>query len=219
MLGLPERTELNNGSGKRIPKEKFYSQVNLTGLQERLFIDQIQSIKWTNKISPESMNLSVSDNIAEIEVFEIIIKGNLIDERVLKIIDGIIAHPIIFVVRNQSQECLYMAFKQTDYFGKVSIKQYYSTKWYPNNEFLLNFSGLSTGELYKNIIVQISEGRLKKQAVDIDLYNLVEEDLEYQKALKEIKKFETNIKKTSQPNKKLNLVRMLRDLKNKWGVE
>jgi len=219
MLGLSKRTELNNGSGKRIPKEKFYSKLDLSGSQERLFIDQIQSIRWTNKISPESMNLSLSGGIQEIEVFEIVLKGDLVDERLLKIIDRAIIHPILFIIRNDSKDCLCMAFKEMDDASNVSVKQYYSTRWGSKDGIVVDFSGLSTGELYKNIIIQISEGRLNDQDKDSDLSDLVTDYVEYQKVLKKIQKLEDDVRKTSQPNKKLELVHELRDLKSKWGVE
>jgi len=218
LLGLPERTELNNGIGKRIPKEKFYSKLILTSAQERMFIDQVSSIRWTNKISPGSMNLSVSDGIQEIEVFEIILKGENVEDKLLKVIDEAIIHPILFVVRNESKERIFISFKETNDAGNTTVRQYYSTEWSSTGSISLDFAALSTGELYKNLTVQISNGLLIMNP-DLELSDVVANDIEFQKALKEIEALENKIKKTLQPNKKLDLFHQLRYLKDKWGVK
>ena len=41
MLGLPASTELNKKQGRNIPKTKFFSNIDLTGAQERLFVDMV----------------------------------------------------------------------------------------------------------------------------------------------------------------------------------
>ncbi len=218
MQGLPQRTELNNGAGKKISKEKFYSKLDLTGTQERLFIDQISSMRWMNKISSESMNLTVSDDIQEIEIFEIVLKGDDVDEKLLKIIDEAIIHPIVFVIRNDSKERLFIAYKETGESGKTNVIQYYSTEWSESGSSALDVSAINTGEIYKSLITQISNGRVVS-VDETELSDLVADDMEFQKALKDIEKLKSRIKKTDQPNKKLELVHELRGLKKKWGVE
>ena len=42
MLGLPKATEFN----RRIPKAKFYENINITTFIKRLFVDQIKNIYW-----------------------------------------------------------------------------------------------------------------------------------------------------------------------------
>ena len=44
MLGLPERTEFN----KRIPKQKFYENIDIPHTLKRVFVDQIRIIYWRN---------------------------------------------------------------------------------------------------------------------------------------------------------------------------
>lgn len=67
MLGLPKTTEFN----KRIPKQKFYENINVTPAMRRIFIDQIKVIYWRNKIAPSTMNLEAGQSVTEIEVFEV----------------------------------------------------------------------------------------------------------------------------------------------------
>ncbi len=58
MLGLPKSTEFN----KRIPKKKFYEQLEVTPEIKRVFVDQIKNIIWRNKIAPSTVNIATEFN-------------------------------------------------------------------------------------------------------------------------------------------------------------
>ena len=47
MLELPRSTEFN----KRIPKQKFYENLQITPALKKSFVDQIKVIHWKNKIA------------------------------------------------------------------------------------------------------------------------------------------------------------------------
>lgn len=217
MLGLPASTELNKKQGRNIPKTKFFSNIDLTGTQERLFVDELSSIKWMNKISPTTMNLTVSSGIIELEVFYLKLKGMNVSERLLKIIDSAIIHPIVYVLDNEATLKLMISYKEPTDSGKVTVKAYYSTEWIKELP-LLDFSALTTGELYQSLISQISGNRVITPNSEVSLAESVSLDIDRQKALSEIAKLEQKIKRTSQPNKKIELVHQLRELKEKWGV-
>jgi hypothetical protein len=51
MLGLPKTTEFN----KRIPKQKFYDNLPVTPALKKVFIDQIKTIYWRNKIAASTI--------------------------------------------------------------------------------------------------------------------------------------------------------------------
>lgn len=67
MLGLPKTTEFN----RRIPKAKFYENINITSSLKRLFVDQVKNVYWRNKIASTTTNLIEGKYVTEIEVFEI----------------------------------------------------------------------------------------------------------------------------------------------------
>ena len=54
MLGLPERTEFN----KRIPKQKFYENMDVSPALKRVFVEQIRIIYWRNKLAATTMNIA-----------------------------------------------------------------------------------------------------------------------------------------------------------------
>ena len=59
MLGLPKTTEFN----KRIPKQKFYENINITPALRRIFVEQIKVVYWRNKIAPTTINLEAGNNV------------------------------------------------------------------------------------------------------------------------------------------------------------
>ena len=67
MLELPRSTEFN----KRIPKQKFYENLQITPALKKSFVDQIKVIHWRNKIAATTVNLAPGEQVTELEVFSI----------------------------------------------------------------------------------------------------------------------------------------------------
>ena len=64
---LPKTTEFN----RRIPKQKFYENLSVTPALKRVFVEQIKTIWWRNKIAASTMNLAAGGSVTELEVFEL----------------------------------------------------------------------------------------------------------------------------------------------------
>ena len=64
MFGFPASTEF----GKRIPKQKFYENIDITPDQKRLFIKQIHSICWQCKLAATTLNLAAGSTVTEVLV-------------------------------------------------------------------------------------------------------------------------------------------------------
>ena len=61
MLGLPKTTEFN----KRIPKQKFYENMDISPTLKKIFIEQVKIIYWRNKIAASTTNLAPGNNVTE----------------------------------------------------------------------------------------------------------------------------------------------------------
>lgn len=85
-------------SGQKIPKETIYKQANPTPDIKRTFIQQVDQIIWRYKLSPDTLNISTSDNLSEVQVFDIILKPECeaINELVLSTLDKTIPTSIYF---------------------------------------------------------------------------------------------------------------------------
>ena len=81
MFGLPESTAFD----KRIPKQKFYDNAEVSSKLKRYCIDVVQEIIWKNKISAAdrgsvgTVALESGDIVSEIEVIEVILSDNKVD--------------------------------------------------------------------------------------------------------------------------------------------
>ena len=83
MLGFPVSTEFN----KRIPKQKFYENLDVSPALRRVFVDRIKLVYWRNKLATSTLNIAAGEAVTEIEVFEVRLNDPQLDEAVLKQID------------------------------------------------------------------------------------------------------------------------------------
>ena len=127
MLGLPKTTEFN----KRIPKQKFYENINVTPALRRIFVEQIKVVYWRNKIAPSTINLEVGNNVTEIEVFEVKLNRIPLDVSVLRQIDKEIPYHIIFLLEYEGKYQAWTAYKEKTGSGSNAFKvdTYYHTDW------------------------------------------------------------------------------------------
>lgn len=88
--------------GRVIPKERLYAEAGATKAVRQRFIDEIQRVRWAYKLSEESLRLRGRDDVAEIQVFEIELKGAEASESVLTSIDKSVPSPIIFELHRSS---------------------------------------------------------------------------------------------------------------------
>ena len=94
MLGFPVSTEF----GKRIPKQKFYENLDVSPALRRVFVDQIRLVYWRNKLAASTLNIAAGEAVTEIEVFEVRLNDPQLDEAVLKQIDKEIPYHILFIL-------------------------------------------------------------------------------------------------------------------------
>ena len=62
MYGLPESTIVN----RKIPKKKFYENLNVSPTLKRSFVEEIQAIYWSNKIAPSTANIQEGSYVKEL---------------------------------------------------------------------------------------------------------------------------------------------------------
>ncbi len=93
MFDLPLSTLFN----KRIPKQKFYDNLNVTPELKRVFKDQISVIIWRNKLAESTLNIAKGEQVTELQVFEIRLNQRSLDKRVLELIDREIPYHILFL--------------------------------------------------------------------------------------------------------------------------
>ena len=64
---------------KSIAKSKFYSEGGANTRVERLFIEQIESIYWANKLSSTTMNIESQEDLREVQIFSVNARVEILD--------------------------------------------------------------------------------------------------------------------------------------------
>lgn len=120
--------------GARIPKERFYERTASTAALREKFVAEVQRITWTYKLAEDTINLSPSTDVPEIEVLSIEAKESGVSTVVLNAIDRAIPNPVIFEIHrdaNTRAETQMVAAHKTVGAGSPNPRTYYSTKWMP----------------------------------------------------------------------------------------
>ena len=153
MLGLPKTTEFN----KRIPKQKFYDNLTVTPALKKVFIDQIKTIYWRNKIAASTTNLAPGTVVTELEVFEVKLNSQILDDSFLRQIDKEIPYHILFILEYEGKYKAIIGYKEESG-GNTAFKvnRYYSTEWMDEDALPLKLEGLSVDSAYENFVRQIA---------------------------------------------------------------
>lgn len=208
MLGFPQTTEFN----KRIPKQKFYENIEVSPALKRVFVEQIKLIHWRNKLAESTLNISPGQAVKEIEVIEIKLAQPQIDEAVLRQIDKEIPYHILFILSCGSKVQAWTGYKEAAEFGKAAFKvnRYYHTEWMFEDELTLEIDGLNLDAVWDNFILQVG-------GVELEQGNSLDEQIAFderkEKLIKEIEKLEKQARNEKQPNKKFELAQKVKALK------
>lgn len=218
MLGLPKATEFN----KRIPKQKFYENISVTPAMRRIFVDQINTIYWKNKIAPTTLNLESGNNVSEIEVFEVKLNSLPLDTVVLRQIDMDIPYHIIFVLEYNGLCQAWTAYKEKTSGGNKAFKveKYYHTEWLPEDELVLKLDGLNMDSVYESYVRQIAGDTLINASANVSetLKESVERDKQIQMLNKQIENLQTKIRREKQFNRQIELNAELKKIKKELEV-
>ena len=211
MLGLPKSTEFN----RRIPKQKFYENLQVTPAMKRFFVDQIKVIYWKNKIAATTLNLAEGEDVTELEVFEIRLNRQELDESVLRQIDREIPYHILFLLNYEDKYQAWIGYKEAATSGNTAFKvnKYYHTDWMAESELPLRLEGLSVDAVYENFVRQIAVDSLSKNEAGESLKESVNRDKEIQALKKQIDKLRAKIRKEKQLNVQMKLNAEMKVLK------
>lgn len=194
----PTRTRVD----KLIPKSKFYSEGGANTRVERLFIEQIESIYWANKLSSATMNIESQEDLREVQIFSVNARIEMLDIEIFRYIDKLITSPIIFEVYFQDKVKVVAAYKRLNQAdkSKVVIGDYFQTEWLPiERQDLPLFLRLS--ELYEFLISQLLPNKTNATSL-ADKMRLNQEIAQLETRIKQL---EQQLKREKQFNRKAEL--------------
>lgn len=210
MFGFPVATEFN----KRIPKQKFYENINISPLLKSMFASQIQYVYWRNKLAASTLNVAVGVDVTELEVLEIQLNGHQLNEVVLKQIDKEIPYHILFILTYNGNAQAWISYKEAleGATNAFKVNRYYHTDWIPANEMQLKVEGLSMDAIYESLVRQIAGDKLQMDSEE-NLKESIERKEKREHLEKQIAMLERKMRKEKQLNRQMELNAELKKLR------
>lgn len=200
MLGLPRSTAIN----KQLPKKALFDKFKPNSSDRRLFDEQINRLAIVAEISPQTVSLATSEEVAAIYVIAVTLKTADCDKKSIALLSKLIDQRMLFVLQygDNARLAVYRA-------EKVLVSEEK-----PTDEWRLNLSGLDLGVVWGNIIAQIG-GIDLSDGKDLDA-TLAEND-RHEKLTKQIVALEKKAWAEKQPKKKFELVQQIKALQIELG--
>ena len=199
--------------GRVLPKNKIYERAAPRKTVRDLFVRQVERITWQYKLAPETINLSGSDAVPEIQVFQVALKGEDLKDDVLRCIDTAIPYPILFEVTDGERSQTVAAFKRPSEADsrKWVVSEYFHGLWCPDDTPRTPLPvALDLDRLYGQLIAVLLplpalDGEGMRQRVErVERIRVLERELE---------KAEARLRKEKQFNRKVEINAEVRALR------
>jgi hypothetical protein len=194
-LPLPESAFVN----KFIAKTQFYNRAKLSAKLQNAFVNKIQKITWKYKLAEDTIGISKTESITEIQIFEIELKEQVIPQNVLKVIDKAIPYPILYIFIYQDHFVYGITLKEN-----ATTKNYYYSEWDQYLDF--DFSGLDLEKVYHKLVRTFITSEAQTQGSFKDIIAL---DDKIRTLKNDIALLENKIKRELQFNRKVDLNKIL----------
>mgnify|MGYP003980582215 CR=1 FL=1 len=194
-LKLPQKAIVN----KFIAKTKFYEKVSINSRLQKEFINKIQRITWKYKLAEDTIGISKTDKVTEIQIFEIELKEQTIPQNVLKVIDKAIPYPILYQFVYKDSTAYGITLKENNI-----AQNYYFSEW--NKALAFDFLGVDLEKVYQKLIKAFLTNDAKNKD---DFDTIIDTDNKIKRLEKDIETLDNKIKKEHQFNKKVDLNKSL----------
>ncbi len=200
MMNLPKNALVN----KFIAKTKFYEKTSLSSKLQNEFINKIQRITWMYKLAEETIGISKTDKVTEIQIFEIELKEKTIPKNVLKVIDKAIPYQILYQFVYKDSAAYGITLKETNI-----TQNYYFSEW--NEECHFDFTGIDLEKVYQKLIKAFITNGAKNRG---DFETIIDTDNKIKLLEKEIETLNNKIRKEHQFNRKVDLNKIFQEKKS-----
>ena len=192
-----------------IAKTRFYERVSLSSKLQNEFIKKINKITWKYKLAEDTIGISKTDSVTEIQVFEIELKEQVIPENVLKVIDKAIPYQILyqFVYKDNTAYGITLKgpiLKTMPEKESAATRNYYFSQW--NEDLNFDFTGIDLEKVYQKLIKAFINNEAKNQS---DFAAIIDTDNKIKRLGKEITTLGSKIRKEKQFNRKVELNKFL----------
>lgn len=202
MIDFPKTTYF----GKRMPKEKFYSHLDVSATIKRSFVDDIDYFIWRNKLAETTINISQGKNIKEIAVLEVFLKKENYNKEVFNIIDRNIPLYVVYLLRFSNRIKLRISYKEPipNKPGTFKILETYETNFIDEEDIELKIEGLNLDRVFEGFVLQIAGEKLQ-EIEKVDIVEAIETNKEKEKIEKKIAQLQNKLRNEKQFNKQIEI--------------
>ena len=197
MLELPKECYVN----KFIPKKVFYEKLGIASSVKDEFINIVDKITWLYKLSEDTLSITKTDEVEEIQIFQIDLKERKMPLSVIKSITKGIKYKILFLIKYENEYCY-----------AIKVDDIYSTQW--NEKITFDFNQINLEILYQSIVKSIIKENDNNKSFD----KIIEERNKRIDLLKRINQLKQKIKAEKQFNRKtelnIELNKLLNEMEN-----
>ena len=192
MLELPSSCRVD----KFIPKKTFYEKVNISNTLKQEFIDKLEKITWKYKIDENTINISKTVDVEEIEVFELILKEKYDAKNLIRTITKEIPYQILFILKYNNEFRYAIKFKED-----IILKNW-------NEDIKINLLGYNLKNIYEYIIKQVANLNENDKNIEMQL----EKKNKIVEIKKQIEKLYSRMQKEKQFNIKVEINKKITEL-------
>jgi hypothetical protein len=210
LFAYPKQAEFN----RVLPKSKIYEHARPSRSVRERFVAEVDQIVWKYKLAPETVNLPARPGVPEIQVFGVSLRTDSLNDSILRTIDKAIPFPILYELTYGGRVKSAVAYKRPNDAdsAKWVVDAYFETPWLPVENgreplpVALDLFGLYEQVLRRHIAVPARPGETLKAQVE-RINAIRSKQCEHCK-------LEARLQQEKQFNRKVELNRELRTLKN-----
>lgn len=195
-----------------VPKTKFYRFMDVNPRMKAHFVNDVESIRWLYKLSPDTLNVTASEDMKEIEVFVATLKNGDCPTDLFTFIDTNMPRHIVFILQHCDNSMLLINYKQwkEDTHTAFKITQMFASPWVPTSSLRLNIDGQSLPRIYDNFVAQIS-GIGEHKAGSMEEIVALRQQITKQEA--ELQKLEKRMRREPQVDVQMEMHKQVRQMR------
>lgn len=214
MFTFPPQAAFN----RTIAKTRIYDHAQPSKAVRARFVQEVESIVWSYKLAPETINLPPSPGVHEIQVFTLTAKTPELSEIVLRTIDEAIPSPLFFRICHGERVRGRIAYKRPSEAAADAwvVEEGFTGAWHPAaTAFPPLPAVLDLGQLYARLLEPYLQPPARSgEPLPAHLARL----RELRRVIREAEALSADLTKEKQFNRKVELNARLRSLKQQQAT-
>ena len=141
-----------------VPKTKFYHFMEVNQRMKVRFVNDVEKITWLYKLSANTLNVTSSEDLVEIDFFVATLKQQDCPIDLFTFIDTNMPHHTVFILEYENSYMILLNYKDwaDSTRTKFKITKSFTSLWMNEEQLSLEIQGQSLSRIYDNFVAQVS---------------------------------------------------------------